>query len=365
MSFGRKFLVFIASSVLLTLLLITALTASLRLTFDKPDNLKVWIKHSGIYNNLVDSIVDQSKQPTVDNTTVSLSQPDMKKIINNVFTPQFLESSTNSIIDGYYHWVSGKTSTPDFKIDLSPVKTNLVKAIGDYLNQRMASLPVCTRANMPTTFDPFNATCRPPYGIDINAEIQKVTGQLASSPDFLPNTQLTAANFNTQENGQPFTQQNSPAPKIYKWIMLMPFIAGALSLLAIAGVIFGTIPRRKGFHHVATSMLIAGLLLAGGNWIGGFLYNKLSDKILHLNTDAAPQLQNAVVFIAKQIEHSLERYTYIFAAIYGAVAIVTFIVLIITKGKTAKPSPVETPKTEAPAPQPAKPIQPKPESTTK
>src|SRR4051794_17663335 len=119
----RKFMVFMASSVLLFLLFATATTSIVVLTVT-PNHLKQWLKSSNVYETVVDTLIKQG-QTAVDKSTESGSDSSsvyVQTAIKKAATPEFLQTSTEQLIDGTTPWLEGKSPQPTFAIDVSAVK---------------------------------------------------------------------------------------------------------------------------------------------------------------------------------------------------------------------------------------------------
>src|SRR5262245_21264433 len=124
----RKFLVFVASSVLLFLLFMTVVSSVLVLTFT-PAHIKQWLKNGNVYSVIIDNLTKQGRTSVAETSADGSTQDnstDLKAAIKKTVTPQFLQTSTEQLIDGVTPWLQGKTAQPAFAIDVRTVKQNFI-----------------------------------------------------------------------------------------------------------------------------------------------------------------------------------------------------------------------------------------------
>lgn len=268
---------------LLSLLILASLTLlSLNINFAQPDNLKHWLASSRIFDAVVPTIVAQSKQ-TGPNEDPSLSRPEVQTALQKAVTPEFLQTTSNHILDGTYTWLQGKTAKPSYDVDLTPLKAAFAGSLGDQARQRLASLPACTLSQPSTSDDPFVTNCRPPAAAT-ETQIQKLVSDITKEDDFLGQSHLTAdtqpsdhppATNHTADN-RPWYQQASKLPLLYHWMQIGPWLLGSLALLLAGLIVLASPTKRQGCRQVAWTVFSAGLLLAASAGLTLVIVSKLN-----------------------------------------------------------------------------------------
>lgn len=350
----RKALVALAAVLFGVFLYSTVLSASLRYTL-QASHVKKWLSNSGIYNNLVDSALENmEKNPPKpsDTSEVPLSDPAVRKIITSALTPQFLQNSSEQVIDGTFRWLNGQVKTPDFKINISGLKTNIINGVADYARSRYNSLPICPARTLPSSTDVFQINCRPARGFNIEPSVASFKQQLTDSKDFLPNSTIDSANLSLNQqsgssNQKPIFERLNKLPKAYQWLKIAPFILGFITLGLMAAVIFGSNSRRGGLKRVAIALIAAGLLLIIGVFITSAGLDKAEQAILTSKSQqASPVIQKDVIAIIRSAAADLSRPTLWFGILFVTAAIGAFVYLIISRNKQSSKnlSPSPTPK---------------------
>src|SRR4051812_48563018 len=122
MNIIRKLLVASLVTLFSLFLFSAALSGGVNRTVGTSGKVKHILAESGIYDTVLPSVLDQTKQIDTSAGEISLENPQIKAAAQSAFTPQFIQTSTESVIDSVFDWLNGKTATPQFKIDLSGPK---------------------------------------------------------------------------------------------------------------------------------------------------------------------------------------------------------------------------------------------------
>ena len=342
--FGRGF----SSAICKLALLALAFVVAGNMVFGKPDTLKTTLKDSGIYSGFTDSLIQQAK---TDSATKPVGQdlpvqdPLVQEAIKKAITPEFAQSTAEQVVDGTYNWLEGKTSKPDFNVDLSGLKQNLANNVADAGVQRAQSLPVCTTQQLrqldPNATDPFSLPCLPP-GINLQAERQKLVNQTLTNGEFISDTSISADDL--KDKGQttsPF-EKASYVPALFQWSQILPWILGSLVLVTGAGVILLDSERRRGIKSLSITLLITGGILAVSALIGWYFM-----RALDLNRDGlanTAQVQQSAVYIIRTLSGLFNKTLCIFAGIYIVLGGGGLLGLHFTKPKVSTPAPAKQPK---------------------
>lgn len=300
-----------------------------------PKPVKEILADSGIYGSVVGSALDQAKKTAGNGTEVSLIDPAIKKAAEESFNPQVVQSSTESVIDGVYHWLEGKSPQPDFNIDLTSVKTTFAEKVGQAAQTRAATLPICTTA--PVTTDPFSATCLPPRLTPAQVGEQAKNTVLAGQ-GFLEHPNITYSNIKSDDPSQQniFDNQLKDAPKRYQMLKKAPIILGVLAVLAIVVIIFLSESRRKGLRRVGITLIMAGAFMLLFAWGLNRIVNH--NVIPNIKMDNG-LLQTNLQILVKDITLKIDQNYWIFGGTYAVLGILAIAGAILMQQESKKSVP--------------------------
>lgn len=338
----KKIGLFIAGS-LLTLLLFLTVFATTAVVVITPNNLKAWLAHSGAYDTLVDNIVSESvhSQDKITSDDVPLDDPRIKAALNEAFSPEFLKSSAEQIIDGFNRWLIGESAKPEFSVDVSHVKNTFADKVGAITLARYNKLPACAAGQEPVSTDILKINCRP-AGYDLRPDIDKAVKDLKNNDSFLPDKTVT---FDTLDKNSSLQSNLDTIPRWYQRAQFVPYILGVLSLLAVAGVFFLSPTRRKGLKRVMVSLyVITGFLMVYA-WLMALAFKRLSEE---LAKGEQHDFQESATNILKQVQTSVNHAFWPWIVGFATVATGIAVYLFITRNKTpASPKPDEQPADES------------------
>lgn len=334
-----------------------------------PTHIKQVLRDSNIYSTFVDNIVDEAKKQTKGtqaNNSLPTNDPVFLKDVKKTFTPQFLQSSAENVIDGTYHWLTGKTSQPDFRIDLRSQKQGLANFLGDHAIDTLQALPVCTKAQLVqmngSQLDPFKATCKPP-GLDVNAEKQRVVNEVLNNPDFLKNTVITANTLPKDKHGDNIFQRQSFIPKIYGWVNFSPIILGVILLLLAAAIVFLHKTKRRGFRSIGFMLAETGVFLGIISFVSALFYQSLSKPGGKIHKALGQSgFQQTISKVMSSFMQLINNRLVIFGLTYAIIGSAILAALYFTRDKNKpqnvpeqKPT-VDEPAIKKPGPEPPKKI---------
>lgn len=213
-------------------------------TLRNRDKVKESLNTSSVYDNVVDVAIEGlANAESQDVGEIPINDPALQEKVRNVLTPDFLKSSTESVIDGVYNWLEGSVAQPDFEIDLSGVRTQLATELGNYAAERAADLPTCTE--VPTQYDALTAECVPPA--TTTAQIKDTVEQeFLASDGFFNDPVFTADDLKDPETQQSIFTNTDEARRLYQTGGYMPYILGAIVLVTAAAILFLSSSRRAG-----------------------------------------------------------------------------------------------------------------------
>lgn len=331
----KNFVLFIASTSLTGLLLLTAIATTLRLTLANPEVVKSWLRDSNFYSSLVrETAASISYTQPNEEGAVSITTNDIVASAQDAFSSSNLATKSEVVIDAFYAWLKGETTSPQFSFDITNEKAIMAESLAVRVARQVSELPECPVSGRfsAQAFDIFSSDCRP-AGVDLSGALVAFRDELFDSKDILPQTTFSGSDLSVTQNGRsvPIGEAFAWAPSVYRLVMWAPLFAGVISLLSIVVLIALSSKRRKGLRRVATILVLSGtgLILSGvlARPVFGSLNEVVGEQAI---------VQNVVDPLIAQINSSVSRYVIIFGASYTAIALLLFAALILTRQKKQK-----------------------------
>jgi hypothetical protein len=300
------------------LLFASAFGTGLVHTFGNSGSVKHIISDSGIYNSVLGNSLDQASPITGDGTQIPFSDTVLRKAAATTFTPQFIRQNTETIIDSTYRWLDSKTPLPDFYIDLSAQKTAFAADVAQSVQQQLAGLPACTRANTPPSFDALNTTCLP-AGVTPSAAAASLQSDILGGQGFLDNPVITADTIKANGDSQSiFADQLKNAPRSYHDAKAAPSVLLAFSILAAIAVVFLSRTKRHGIRKVGYVLFASGLLLLLLAWGADRITS--SDIVTKISLNTAV-LQDSIRTLVVDTVKSIGKSWWVFGASYSVLGL--------------------------------------------
>jgi hypothetical protein len=352
MHWFRKVLVALFALILFFTAINIAWAVAINQSIGNPEQIKTWLTNSKIYDNAVSAVLnstqnDNDKQGS--DGSISLKDPTVQQAAKEAFSPQLLQTSVNTFIDANYAWLSGKTATPDFKIDLTQAKSDFATKVGAAVTTRLTGLTVCTSQQQAMLQIPVNVltvSCRP-ASLDPATEGARVTGEIKNN-DFLSNPVITADTIahDPKSNTKVYYVKAAKAPEVYQAQQKAPYILGLLAVVCILAIIFIAKPRRKGWRRIASTLLVVGILLIASKFVGDYATKRLEDQVGKSKTFVS-QLHQPTNDLIEHVESGVVQTNLYFGIGYALIAIIIYIVLRKTRegsGKSKSNKPYVPPK---------------------
>jgi predicted PurR-regulated permease PerM len=227
--------------------------------FGSSSSLKNSIAESGVYESFVPSIISANiEQQTNESNSIPLEDPEIQRIINEVFNPKLLQASADTVIDGVYTWLDGNSEILKFEINFTQQRTELIDRLSTYSALRLKGLPPCTAIELQTA-NVFRLQCQPPGFYETLVKNQ-VKDDLNNS-DFLKDSVLTEKNLPIVKEGVAIDQKFHFAPIIFSVLKNGIWLFGFSFLLATAVYISIRKPKRKGINAYSKDLLANGIML--------------------------------------------------------------------------------------------------------
>lgn len=322
MNVARSILSWLCLYLVGTAFFITASVFAL-FTVLNPDTVKDTLREKNVYSAVVPSVLSSPSAQQQSVGQLPLQDAGVRSAIEKAFPTSDLEQKTNTAVDSIFVWLEGKSEKPEFKLDFTQNKEQLASELGGYVEGRAESLPRCTLANLPETYDPLTINCLPP-GVSAAGLSGVVEQQVRSDNNFLKDTVITSETLtlnptNPGNTNNPFSGLEGARPLYQNKSLLMWLLPILTIALAVVGLLLAR-DRAKGLRRLATSFLFSaiglflvavGLGLAVNNVIKAVTSDSVSRDVL------GPAITGLV--------HHAQTTYYIFVGIALVVSIVTFI----------------------------------------
>lgn len=306
MHFVRKALLVLITPFFLILLYTTAIDVGFVRVGTHPATIKHILAESGVYQSVVPGLLDQAKTISGGGGDVNLGDPLIKSSAAATFTPQFVQTNAETVLDGTYDWLNGKTPVPDFQIDLTSAKINFANNVSKLVADRLGSLPACTTSAEIEGFDAMTSACLPP-GMTAASAASTLQSNILGGKGFIDNPVITADSIKNGNNNQPvFTSKNvKKVPAQYQRAKKTPFILGLLTVLVALAIIFLNSSRAAGLRHVGTTLLIVGILLLVFAWgINHVVTQTVAPKLKLNNAVLQSSLRTLLIDVEQAIDKS-------------------------------------------------------------
>lgn len=337
MDFTRKIGRFLAASLLKLSLFVFATTFALNGVIGSPEPLQDNLEKSGIFETLVPGFLEAASQEEDESGREDLpvDDPKVREVINASFSPEFLQESSGKLINGFYAWLNGEATQPEFSIDLSTARNSMIQGLADYAEDRLLSLPACTSAQArelaAQEIDPFTVKCRPP--VVVSAEKQKIIDELEDS-EFLEDDELSAATL-TKDDPDKFTEELKGLPDGFQLLKSLPLITGVITLASATSLILLHDDKRRGIRQVGIIVLVTGLLLLVSTLLFQAIYSGLTSAE-NLDVKNA-SLRNSLIDLLGRLYGSFNRTLMIISAIYTALGVTSLATLFYMKKNDSEP----------------------------
>jgi hypothetical protein len=308
---------------------------SLHSVIDTPQPLEKALSTSGIYTDLVQSIVTQQ---TSNSSSTIASDPNVQKALEQSLSPTFLQDSSEKIINNAYGWAQGSVATPNLTIDLSQVKTNFANNIAAYAQQRLNALPSCTGMMMapPTATDEILSLSCLPRGISPTS-LANAVHQAALSSDLFPSGNTININDIKNPQGQTLTDQLSLVPTVHRYYTYALYAVPLLIVLLALAVIFLSSTRRSGIKRISWPLITTGttsvIVAVFSVWL-------LGEAIKGLNASASSaSIQDKLITVLQTLVSEIRIWWMWLGAGYVVLGILLLIIVRVTRPKPVVTTP--------------------------
>lgn len=305
------------------------------------DNIKGYLKDSGIYNKTVDILLEFITPATKEedegedffadlSSRIKDKNSELGQLVSEVLTPTFFENSFTTAIDATYDWLEGKTNKPTFVIKITEDKNTFIRFLSVTFKEKMAALPECDVSfNPPPNFDPLGSKCRP-RGFNLE-EIDRFIQENSEREEFSELFNKATINSESLNIDQDVTKKAQwifsilkPAPQItYATILLL----SALLILVIPGF-------KKGLIITGAVLLLSSLMILFGKMYAVQNFDFWANQGLkNINPDQVELIRSNFEGLVKAIYSDLLNQIQFYSLLVSALGVVLIVVGILIKSK--------------------------------
>lgn len=266
----------------------------------KPQTIDTALKESGAYERFIpltlDQIADDAKNPDAQKL---VKEQGVRDAITSAVKTSDIEASGQSIINGVYAWLEGKTKLPEFTIDLSKSRDDLVKNLAAYAEKRSSTLPACTLEQLRTlnlNDDLLSIPCLPP-GVAPAQIGQQFSDQALNQIDFLKDPVVTRQTLMKDQDVAKAEQDTKDVPKLYRGLHDSKWVVLVFALVLAALLIFARKDRIAGVRYVSKILLVLGIVIG----IFSLLFMTIGVNEVSSTNEIGEVMGRAVVSILKKI----------------------------------------------------------------
>jgi hypothetical protein len=321
---------------------------TLQMTVLDRDVVKGWLRDGGVYkNNLVPSLIQSgsstTQKPDQPATTGQFKiPPDIFKLaLERTFTPSYVQSQTEGVIDKYYNWMEGKSTHFSFSIIVTDKRDKFITELASASEPYVAKFPACGPTLAADTM------CRP-ANIDPGEYSRQIMTDNISKSDFFTRPLIT--NTSIESGKVNALSLPSEVPRFISLIKPMMIGLVVLTLLS-AGILIWLSPimerlntlkrlgKRIYFGQLFT--LIISLLLIAAFQLGFFKFQSLLG-------DQPAVISQTVSDTTKVIAVSVTSTLALLSGIVCAIGLTNWIGIIIWRRITPHPEPESEPEESIP-----------------
>lgn len=241
-----------------------------------PQIVKGWLNDTNTYETIITESLDLiALESQVDNsgeTTGSLGETfDQNPYINSdaitqimeeTFTPDFVQAQFVGVIDGLYEWLDGTTDKPEFEFSLNDKKPELTERLRAEMLSQFEGLPPCTPEEYAVDFNLIDALCRP-EGISIEAEVDRFVAEFTGEEGIFSDVSFSGDDLVESEGKESglSERQLQLGQQAYSGLQNGPLFLLAAGVIAAFVLFISSRSRFRGFSEVGNIMFSGSLFI--------------------------------------------------------------------------------------------------------
>ncbi len=320
----KKVVLYFLDAAMILLLLLLAYFMVFTTITASSDKVKQIIGNSGVYSQITpviyDSYTDSGSSAKATTEGLPLQDQKVGDAANQVFDPEFVRTNIETVVDGVYDWLGGKSAEPSFNVDLSSAKSRFIQQVANQAASRAETLPVCTPAQLRELENTnlLSIPCR-----TSNADMQALKEDFISSANsndgFLKDTSISPATLK-DENGRSVFEDLKQMPENFQKLKKAPVVIGVLIVLVGTFILMISRSRKEGFNKLAVLLAVGGALVI----VFPFGLNIIIDGLLRGGGTDAKLVDNIISPLLHSFMDKASVVYYWLGGIYLALAAISF-----------------------------------------
>lgn len=263
------------------------------------ENIKQTLATSGVYSNATPALLQATQENvTSEKGSEIVAVPEVQAIIAQAFPAHVLQNSSETVIDSFYDWLNGNTPMPQFLLDFSEQRDQILAGLTDYTVAKIEALPTCSitetiqLSQNINTVNPLTLTCRPAFGGNTQQLVEGYRDSLVSSESILQNPVIDSRDIFTA------TQFEEPALQAFpeRFQAQKTFIIILLSLMVLIGFLYIRFAGNalRATKHIGATFLFAAAAL----WLSAYVYKNMAKNGVQPGEDTASAILEADIINA-------------------------------------------------------------------
>jgi hypothetical protein len=322
MSKIRKSLVGLVSIILCISLLLISLSTGLKLSLSTPNKMESLIDNTNLYGAFINKSVSEADSALGGEQTGTI-ESELKTAATTALTRAEFDGYVNQLVSANYNWLSGKTKTPLFKINLISNKDKFATQVGTYVQRQLNSLPTCSTAQalQLNNANVLILTCRPSI-LSPSFAAEQITDEIKTSSVFLGNPVVTPTSLNANNNNdtRPYYKKLHNASKLYRLGINLPYINLLVAIICMGIIWFASQKKKKAIRSIGYIFALAGIVLIVSKISSVSIDRHLDKKLIsshNLGFLHAPILQ-----FANSVGHNISKTNLIFGLSYILISLI-------------------------------------------
>ena len=323
----RKIYSIIFGIILTICLIILPLFILIKSDLGSSAKIKSWLRQADLYTIVVNNLSAQiSNGISQVNFQVkpNISTTEVNQSLQTVISQQFFYQTVGSVVDSNYSWLNGQTPKPDFLIDLSSVKNNIVYS----LVNSPSAVSVCNQLVL--------------YRLSTVSACQNNFMTLLNSNSVISNYQTInqdnlSSYLNNNLSSKPYYESYSSLPTHFQTVMKMPvyLLITILAILVISIILLGFGFRLIKF--IFKSLLTATLVLLLVRLLINPIFSSLQKMSIITNNSNSDLLIKLLNYLFTDFKNGLNNFLLYYLIVFIGITALIIIMKIARKNKKNKP----------------------------
>lgn len=357
---GRWILSVILILILIPLIIVALPTSAVLRSVTSRENVKEWLEESDVYDETLDTTVDlidfevDSMVPDEDQTeeeadkenfltevseALQEEDSDMRVLAEDMFSPGFLQESTETVIDSFYDWFEGEISTPEFEIELAKRDDDLIDFLTIGFEEKFKALPDCpSDFAVDSEFNPLETDCQPTgYDIDEIGNYIEDVEDTEEFEDLKENVKISSNDLDIDD------ETTEAVQRTFRRMKRIPiFVIGGLTLLTL--ILLLLVPGAKTkFLVTGATIVLPTIIINLARVTASLSMENIIERVIdEIPEDQAGILRTLVSSIISSLYQGLLWKIGLFTQVVLVIGIVLILLGLVIPRKKKQPSKEET-----------------------